>query len=188
MSTSREQSTRSSSMAALQCYVFSWSHEGRREGLFLEATAMQRIHLIRRTRRGNIRWGSHGTWRLFMIRGQPVLQLDNFQYCPQAHVRHLTFTVDPRNRGFMVDQHGRVIRFLGRLSMVIFAGPQRAPSLPDTDDWVSLWPFSRVSRSSGREGPGIGASLGHADCALPDLMHRVFSVLLVAKATSGSAM
>ena len=123
MSTSREQSTRSSAMAALQCYVFSWSHEGRREGLFLEATAMQGIHLIRRTRRGNIRWGFHGTWRLFMIRGQPVPQLDNFQCCPQAHVRHLTFAVDPRNRGFMVDQRGRVIRFLGRLSMVIFAGP-----------------------------------------------------------------
>ena len=76
-----------------------YSHEGRREGLLLEATSMRRIHFIRRTRRGFIRWGSHGTWRLYVVEGQPVLHLDDFRCCSDVTITNLTFNVDPRNRG-----------------------------------------------------------------------------------------
>ena len=125
-------------MSALNCYVFAWSHEGRREGLFLEATPLQRCHFVRRTRRGYVRWGSHGMWRLTLEQGLPVLSLVEFRCCSDATIRCITFTVDPHNRSFMSDTQGRTIRYLGQLRMTLYAGPQRALSMPGSEEWVLL--------------------------------------------------
>ena len=73
-----------------------------------------------------------------MVEGQPVLHLDHFRYCSDATIRQLTFTVDPRNRGFMRDLQGRAIRYLGRLRMIIYVGPQRALALPYSEEWILL--------------------------------------------------
>ena len=72
-----------------------------------------------------------------MVNGQPVVNLMEFRCCSDATIRNITFNV-ARNRAFMSDTQGRVIRYLGRLRMIIYVGPQRALALPDSEDWFRV--------------------------------------------------
>ena len=73
-----------------------------------------------------------------MEHGLPVLRLVEFRCSSDATIRNITFTVDAHNRSFMSDTQGRTIRYLGQLSMILYAGPQRALALPDPEEWVVL--------------------------------------------------
>ena len=73
-----------------------------------------------------------------MEHGLPVLRLEEFRCCSDATIRNITFTVDSHNRRLMSDTQGRTIRYLGQLRMILYAGPQRALALPDSEEWVVL--------------------------------------------------
>ena len=125
------------SMPSIIVTVWTWTHQGRHEALFLEMAANQRIHFLRRTRSRRLAWGSHGVWRLLWDGSTIRLQLFNFQCCETATLRQVEFYVDPENPRQMVDGSGRTIRYLGVLYMSLYQHERR-----------------RALSLSGQEGPG----------------------------------
>ena len=130
-------------MPAIACCVFAWSHQGRREGLFLELSQSYRIHFVRRTRRGNIAWGSCGNWNVqrSLNAANLHLQLRDFRCCEDARLWNIDFYVDPTNPSLMIDGNGREIRYLGRLVIMVY-GPDVSRRMlalsEDDEEWMLL--------------------------------------------------
>ena len=97
-------------MASTNCVVFSWHHQGRVEGLFLELSASHNIHFLRVTRGGRVAWGA-----CFPTPNGPRLCLRSFGCCLGARLRDLTFDVDPSDSRRMIDGTGRFLYYIGVL-------------------------------------------------------------------------
>ena len=104
-------------MASTNCVVFSWHHQGRVEGLFLELSASHNIHFLQVTRGGRVAWGSMGTWHASFTPNGPRLCLRSFGCCLGARLRDLTFDVDPSDSRRLIDGAGRFLYYIGVLRM-----------------------------------------------------------------------